>query len=147
MSEKLDEGDQHELASSLRVVIGRLRRRLREGGSLGDFTPSQITVLSHLERHGPSTITVLARAEGVRPQSMVPSVAALEAAGFVAGEPDPADGRQTILSLTPLARAEVASGRAAREDWLFRAITSTLTDAEQEQLLGAVPLLQRIANS
>jgi DNA-binding MarR family transcriptional regulator len=135
------------LASELRVLIGRLRRRLREGTQVGDFTPSQVSVVTFLEREGPSTVTTLAKAEGVRPQSMGANVAVLEAAGYIAGEPDPNDGRQTLLTLTPAARVEIATGRAAREDWLYRAITTNLDDSEQRQLASAIELLKRIANS
>ncbi|MCU1471358.1 MAG: transcriptional regulator [Glaciihabitans sp.] len=135
------------LASELRVLIGRLRRRLREGAQVGDFTPSQVSVVTFLEREGPATVTTLAKAEGVRPQSMGANVAVLEAAGYITGEPDPNDGRQTLLTLTPSARVEIATGRAAREDWLYRAITTNLDDSEQRQLASAIELLKRIANS
>ena len=135
------------VAGELRVVLGRLRRRLRDEVQAGDFTPSQLAVLGRLERDGPATVTTLARAEGVRPQSMGATVAALEAAGFVGGTPDPADGRQTILSLTAAARDTVAAGRAAREDWLFRAIRTTLTSAEQDELATGVELLKRLVDS
>jgi DNA-binding MarR family transcriptional regulator len=135
------------LASELRVLIGRLRRRLREGAQVGDFTPSQVSVVTFLEREGPATVTTLAKAEGVRPQSMGANVAVLEAAGYITGEPDPNDGRQTLLTLTPAARVEIATGRAAREDWLYRAITTNLDDSEQRQLASAIELLKRIANS
>ena len=40
----------------------------------------------------------------MRPQSMGPLIAALEAAGLVSGAPDPKDGRQTMLSLTEACR-------------------------------------------
>jgi DNA-binding MarR family transcriptional regulator len=73
------------------------------------------------------------------------NVAALEAAGLISGIPDPNDGRQTILSLTAACRQKVKAGRAAREDWLFRAIQTNLTPAEQEELARAVELLKRLA--
>src|ERR1700761_9031786 len=82
------------LAAELRVLIARLTRRLREEGHLGDFTWSQVKVLRHLEKDGPATVTTLARAEGVRPQSMSETLAVLKEAGFVSGAPDPEDGRQ-----------------------------------------------------
>lgn len=92
------------LASELRVLIGKLKRRLREEAHSGDLTWSQTAVLSLLEREGPATVTTLAKAEGVRPQSMGATVSVLEAAGLVSGAPDPGDGRQTMLSLTPACR-------------------------------------------
>ena len=108
------------VALDLRVLMGELRRRLRETGHAGDLTWSQTSVLAHLESEGPATVTTLARAQGVRPQSMGANVAVLEAAGLISGAPDPTDGRQTILSLTAAAREEIKSGRTAKEDWLAR---------------------------
>jgi DNA-binding MarR family transcriptional regulator len=100
-----------------------------------------------LERDGPATVTTLARAESVRPQSLGATVSTLQAAGLVAGTPDPADGRQTILSLTDRCRELFQTSRAAKEDWLFRMIQSKLTSGEQEELSAAVELLKRLFDS
>jgi DNA-binding MarR family transcriptional regulator len=135
------------LAGELRVVIGQVMRRLREEAHLLDLSWSQIKVLSHLDRNGPTTVTGLAQAEGVRPQSMGATVAALEATGLVASAPHPTDGRQTLWSLTELCRQKVAENRAAREDWLFQALTSELSPAEQEDLARALNLLRRLAEA
>ena len=135
------------LASELRVLIGKLKRRLREEAHSGDLTWSQTAVLSLLEREGPATVTTLAKAEGVRPQSMGATVSVLEAAGLVSGAPDPGDGRQTMLSLTPACREMIKLSRAAREDWLFRAIRTKLAARELEQLATGVELLKRLVDS
>jgi DNA-binding MarR family transcriptional regulator len=74
-------------------------------------------------------------------------VAALQDAGLVTGTADPKDGRQTILSLTPACEDWIKTNRAAREDWLSRAIQKHLSPAEQEQLASAVSLLKRLAES
>ena len=58
------------LAGDLRSLVAQLRRRFREQAILCEFTPSQIAVLLRLEREGPATVSALARAEGMRPQSM-----------------------------------------------------------------------------
>ncbi|BCG86218.1 MULTISPECIES: MarR family winged helix-turn-helix transcriptional regulator [unclassified Mesorhizobium] len=135
------------LAAELRVVAGRLIRRLREQADTGDLTTSQKSALLHLEREGPATVTTLARAQDMRPQSMGAIVSALQLAGLVEGAPDPADGRQILLSLTAACRDMIATGRAARQDWLFRAIQANLDREEQKQLAGAVELLKRLADS
>jgi DNA-binding MarR family transcriptional regulator len=134
------------MASELRVVLGKLRRRLREHANKGDLSLSQTAVLGYLDREGPATVTALARAEGVRPQSMGAIVAALEDAGLVVGRPDPVDGRQTMISLSTAAREWIKASRAAREDWLSRAIRSHLSPAEQEQLESASALLRRLVD-
>jgi DNA-binding MarR family transcriptional regulator len=135
------------LAAELHTLSGKLKRRLREQASAGDLTPSQTSVLAHLDRDGPTTVTALARAEGVRSQSMGATVAVLEAAGLVKGAPDPKDGRQTILSLTPACQELIKNGRAARQDWLFRAIQTKLTPQEQLQLAASLKLLNRLVDT
>lgn len=135
------------LATELRVLLGQLNRRLREQVHPHDLTASQKSTLLRLERDGPATTSTLARAEGVRPQSMGATVATLESLGMIAGTPDPSDGRQTILSLTPAFRETIAASRAAKEDWLLRAIHAHLSEAEQAELARALDLIKRLANS
>jgi DNA-binding MarR family transcriptional regulator len=134
------------LAQELRALLGKLKRRLREQANGGDLTPSQVSLLLRLEKDGPSTASSLARAEGMRPQSMGSVIAALESAGLVSGTPDPTDGRQTLLSLTDACRRWVAEGRAARQDWLTRTLQARLTPQEQDKLVEAVALLKRLAD-
>lgn len=135
-----------ELVAELRILISSFTRKLRGQASAGDFTPSQRSVLLRLERDGPTTVTALARAEGVRPQSMGATVSSLEAAGHIKGNPDPADGRQTILSLTPRFLTMIQASRAAREDWLVQEIHTCYNAKEQESLAKAIELLKRLVN-
>jgi DNA-binding MarR family transcriptional regulator len=134
------------LAAELRNVIGKLKRRFRVQGQMGDLTMSQVAVLSRLERDGPATVTSLAKAEGMRPQSMSANISALEAAGLVGGAPDPNDGRQTILSVTPAFIDWIKARRAAREDWLLRALQTHFTETEQDELARAAVLLKRLVD-
>ncbi len=134
------------LAAELHALSGKLKRRLREQASAGDLTQSQLAVLGHLDRLGPTTVTALARMEGVRPQSMGATVGGLEALGLIKGSPDAKDGRQTILSLTSTCRELIRSGRAARHDWLLKTIQSRLTPQEQAQLAAAMSLLNRLVD-
>jgi DNA-binding MarR family transcriptional regulator len=132
------------LAADIRIALGALGRRLREQADAGELTSAQKSVLLRLERDGPRTGSALARAEAMRPQSMGAILAVLETAGYVKGAPDPSDGRQTIVSLTDHFRDWASAARAAREDWLHRALQARLTMQEQRQLAGAVELLKRL---
>jgi DNA-binding MarR family transcriptional regulator len=134
------------LAQDLRALLGKIKRRLREQGQVGDLTPSQVSVLLRLEKDGPATASSLARGEGMRPQSIVPVIAALENVGLVAGAPDPMDGRQTILSLTEACRTWVEQGRAARQDWLTQTLQARLSPQEQDKLVEAIELLKRLVD-
>jgi DNA-binding MarR family transcriptional regulator len=147
MKQRPDDKHIATMASELRVLVSQLKRRFREKVNLGDLTSSQLAVLRRLDSDGPATVTTLARAEGMRPQSMGANIAALEAAGLVSGAPDPNDGRQTILSLTAACKEKVEVGRMACDDWLIEAIQKTLAPAEQHELARAIDLLKRLVES
>lgn len=134
------------LAGELRISLGKLIRRVREQAHSGDFTSAQKSVLLRLDRDGPATVSALARAESVRPQSMRITVAGLEALGAITGEPDPTDGRQTLIDLTPGFRKTLKVSRSAKDDWLVRALQVQLSPQEQGELATAVKLLQRLAD-
>jgi DNA-binding MarR family transcriptional regulator len=140
----LDDSEIRAIAGELRALVGKLRRRLAEQSSPGDYTPSQLSVASLLHRGGPTTLTALARAEGMRPQSMSAIVSVLEAGGLVRGSQDPSDGRQTILSLTEHAIQSIEAGRTAKDDWLSGVIRSKLSSREQAELVHALALLNRL---
>ncbi len=130
------------LASQLRVVLGRLFRRLR---SEHRFPLTQVAVLARLERQGALSTAELAVAERVRPQSMGQTVAELEAQGLVDRRPDPADGRRTLLEITDAGRAELHSDRLRREGWLAHALEHHFDGDEREQLARTLELLERLA--
>ncbi len=134
------------LAVEIRTVCGKLKRRLREHGGRSDLTPSQISVLLRLENDGSATVSSLARAEGMRPQSMSAVVTSLQETGLVRGAPDPSDRRQVLMSLTPKCLKWIEEGRAARQDWLTATIAQKLSAYEQERLQAALALLARLVD-
>ncbi|WP_460729714.1 MarR family winged helix-turn-helix transcriptional regulator [Nocardia heshunensis] len=134
-----------EVAAEVRVVVGQLVRRVREQTEESGLTKSQISTLIRLERDGARTATELARAEGIRPQSMGAIVAALEAAGMVTRSADPSDGRKSVLAITDSAREQYRTGELARQDWLTRAMNATLSAEEIEQVAAALELFARLA--
>jgi DNA-binding MarR family transcriptional regulator len=133
-----------DLAAQIRAVLGRLKRRLREQGGQGDLTPSQISVLLRLEKDGAATVSGLARAEGMRPQSMSSIVTSLQNAGLVGSSSDPNDGRQTLMSLSGKCEKLLRESRAARQDWLTTTILQKLSTQEQHKLSAALELLGRL---
>jgi DNA-binding MarR family transcriptional regulator len=132
------------LAAELRAVYRKLKLRVREHGGGNDLTPSQASVLLRLEKDGSATVSSLARAEGMRPQSMSAIVTPLQESGLVIGAPDPSDGRQTLMSLTPKCLKWLQEGRTARQDWLSTTISQKLSVQEQEKLQAALELLKRL---
>ena len=80
----------------------------------------------------------------MRPQSMSAIVTPLQESGLIGGAPDPSDGRQTLMSLTPKCLKWIQEGRAARQDWLTTTISQKLSVQEQEKLQAALALLTRL---
>src|SRR3954447_11764492 len=132
-------------AGDLRALIGRLSRRMRQTSVVGEMTLSQASVLSLLEREGPATPGVLATRERISPQSMGAILISLEAVGLVSRTPDPTDGRSLVISLTEAGLQAVQGARRHREERLARALADTFTAEEQQVLIAALPLLERLA--
>jgi DNA-binding MarR family transcriptional regulator len=128
----------------MRTVFRKLKQRVREHGGGNDMTPSQASVLLRLEAEGPATVSSLARAEGMRPQSMSAIVAPLQETGLISGAADPSDGRQTLMSLTPKCVKWLQKSREARQDWMAPVIAQKLSVHEQKKLQEALELLARV---
>jgi DNA-binding MarR family transcriptional regulator len=134
-----------QAALDLRVVIGRLRRRLLAVSGSTDLSPGQTSVLARLGRSDAASASALAAAEQVRPQSMAVTLATLEAAGLVARTPDPSDGRRQIVTLTAAGRERVEGARDARQEWFTTALEENYTEDERRTIIAAAGLLERIA--
>jgi DNA-binding MarR family transcriptional regulator len=136
------EADIAPLAADLRVVVGQLIRRLRSEQNL--FPLNQASVLGRLDREGPRSVSDLAMAERVRPQSMAQTVGDLEADALVVRSPDPDDRRRALVSLTGAGRARIEADRAAREGWLVKAL-ERLPAGDRETIERAIEILGRLA--
>jgi len=136
--------DAAQAARELRVLVGRLRRRLREVDSVHELTASQLAVLGRLDRDGSVSTSDLAKAERVRPQSMAATVAALEERGLIVRRQDPDDGRRQLIELTPVADEVVSGSRRAREEWLERALRERFSPEELATVVEALGMLERL---
>ncbi|WP_405866547.1 MarR family transcriptional regulator [Streptomyces sp. NBC_01515] len=132
-------------ARDLRVVLSRLRRRIREVATDEDLTPSQESALTLVGKHGAATASALASAEGVRPQSMAATLAALDQHGLIRRSPDPEDGRRQLVTLTEAGRARIEDNRQVREEWLARAFEDRYTERERRTILDALALMERLS--
>jgi DNA-binding MarR family transcriptional regulator len=142
-----DDPDVNDVAGVLRVAIGLLLRRMRQAQVAGELTLPESSALTRLDRGGPATASALAKLEQISPQSMGATLSALEARGLVERQPDPADGRRVVLSVTESGLKMLRDKRNARVEQLAKALSTGFTAAELRQLMEAAPLLERLAQS
>src|SRR5438874_13447586 len=93
------------LATSLRISVSRLARRLRverAAAGLGepDLSETQLAALATLERHGAMTPGELAEHEKVQPPSMTRVISVLVELQLVRREPDPSGRPPVVLPAT-----------------------------------------------
>lgn len=124
-------------------TIGRLVRRMRAAAAQHELSLTEFAVLGRLGREGPTTTAELARAEGMRPQSMSAAVTALEERGLVGRKPHPSDGRQVSIALTERGAAVRSSTKDLKRAWLAQA-TARLDDEERQILARAGDILKRL---
>jgi DNA-binding MarR family transcriptional regulator len=127
-------------------AMGLIVRRARASALNEQLSLTESMVLGRLARSGAQTAADLARAEGMKPQSMGVAVQALEDARFVERTPHPTDGRQMLIAVTPEGHAERARSRAAKRLWLANAIAQ-LDEQERSTLFAAVGIIRRLAEA
>jgi DNA-binding MarR family transcriptional regulator len=134
-------GDE-DLAARLRLVVMRLGRRLRQQAG-DDLSPTLISALVTIERHGPLTLGRLAELERVKRPSVTRFVAALERRGLVACEVDSADRRVHRVAVTAAARRLLQDSRTRKTAYLARHLRE-LPAADVDALAAAVDVLERL---
>ncbi len=132
------------LASSLRLAVMRLSRRLRAERADTSLSLTQLSALATLDRHGELAPGELAAQERVQPPSMTRVVGTLEAAGLVARAAHPSDGRQVRLRVTAAGHALLEEDRRRRDAWLAQRLRD-LPPADLAVLRQAAAVLDRLA--
>jgi DNA-binding MarR family transcriptional regulator len=123
--------------------IGLLVRRVRAAATSHELSMTESSVLRRLAKEGPATTADLARAQGMRPQSMRTVIASLEKMGMIARKPHATDGRQVNIVLTVRGAAEEKSTTEAKRTWLAHVI-SQLGQQERETLFAAGGIIRRM---
>ncbi|MEV6155913.1 MarR family transcriptional regulator [Nonomuraea sp. NPDC052129] len=147
MGDKTEDASAVRTARAIQVTIGRLRRRILNVNDAADITLSQASVLARLSKNGPASASDLAAVEGVRPQSMATTVAALSRLGLVERHPDPNDGRKQLVTLTDPGRERAEGDRAARQAWLARVLEERCTESERQTVVKAMAVLEKLIES
>jgi DNA-binding MarR family transcriptional regulator len=129
-------------AAHLRVVIARTARRLRQEAGV-DLSPSQTATLGTIERRGPITPSEVAACERIQRPTATRVIARLEEAGLINRAADPADGRSSLLTITPDGAALLKRLRANKDAFLARRL-DTLDPEELAVLDRAADILERV---
>jgi DNA-binding MarR family transcriptional regulator len=133
-----------ELAADLRLAVSRLSRRLRQH-AVGGLSPSQVSALASLDRHGPVPMGRLSRLEGVSAPTMTRIVDRLELQGLVTRRADPGDARSAVVELTDEGAGSLARLRHERTAFLAQRL-SGLDAADRAAVTAALPALRRLAD-
>jgi DNA-binding MarR family transcriptional regulator len=130
------------LAARLRLVVGRLNRRIRIDGH-ESIPPLQLSALVTIEQHGPLRLSELARREAVTAPTMSRVLTALDDHGLVIRTPDPADARGVRIVLSEEGALRLNEVRSRRTALIARRLDRL--DAEQRRLLhAAMPALEAL---
>ena len=134
-------------ATDVRRGIFSLGRRLRLGRSAASLTTLELSVLGHVHRRGPLSPGDLAALERVQPQSLTRTLTSLQEHGLTVREPDPADGRRSLLAITTAGLTALRAEMDQRDTWLAAAMSVELTEAEIGLLRLAGELMERLADA
>jgi DNA-binding MarR family transcriptional regulator len=126
-------------------VVSRANARghalLQEAFAAAGSRPYYYRILAALSEHGPASQADIGRSTGIDRSDVTTSLDALCEAGFAARDPDPADRRRNLVSLTGPGRAELQRLDAVL-DAVQAQFLARLTVSEQEVVLG---LMTRLA--
>jgi DNA-binding MarR family transcriptional regulator len=135
-----------DTASRLRVAVGRLSRRLRitAAGSEAGLTPTRISVLLSVDRHGPIPIADLAELESLNPTMLSRAISKLVDDGTLERVSDDRDRRAAWVNVTDAGHRLAERMRRERTDALNEALGGL--DGDDRRLLErALPALEGLA--
>ena len=129
---------------ALRLAVIRLERKLRKSVGGGEVTPSQVSALFCLDRHGPFRIGELARREQIGKSTVTRLVATLETKGLIERSPDDLDARSSFVAITSRGRRILAALADGSNDYLRQRLEA-LGPADRTRILEAVDALTKLA--
>jgi DNA-binding MarR family transcriptional regulator len=135
-------GADPSLNARLRLVVGRLNRRVRIDGH-ESIPPLQLSTLVTVEQHSPLRLSELARREAVTAPTMSRVLAALDEHGLVQRSTDPQDARSVLITLSAEGRRRLEEVRSHRNALIARRLLR-LDDAQRATLVSAMPALEAL---
>ncbi|WP_446666582.1 MarR family winged helix-turn-helix transcriptional regulator [Flexivirga sp. B27] len=134
-----------ELAGGLRTVVNRLAYALRTPVARDGITPTRLAGLMVLKKHGPLRPSGLAERLDITAASASRLIDILLDGGWAQRAPDPADGRASLLSLSPQGAATLEKLRREGTGELATGIEE-LTADDRAALAAALPVLVALAD-
>ena len=128
------------------IIYHRLHRAADDYMSASGLSLARTKVLRQLQRSGPTRQGVLAVHCGVVPHSITDIVDGLERDGLAERQPDPADRRAKLVTLTDKGAAALVVAGAAREK-LLNQVFGAIDPDEREVLAGLLDRLETAASA
>ncbi|MCT1443382.1 MarR family winged helix-turn-helix transcriptional regulator [Corynebacterium glucuronolyticum] len=136
----------YEVADAIRADMTVLYVNYFRLADNGDLTGPQLTILSMLDKEGPSRVSDIAQQEGIQMPTASNAIHNLEKRGLVKRERDPFDRRGILVSITSDGHdtvIEVGKQRTAH----LADVLSVLDQDELELCTKLAPVIKKLANS
>ncbi len=132
-----------DLAVELAIAAGRFTRTVTRLSD-SEMPRALWRILAHLAEAGPCRVTQLAKLDRVSQPTATKLVGRLREAGWVTTEPDPSDGRATLVMITAAGVAKLGALRRGAGAVLAEQIAE-LTPADRDVLVRATELMRQLA--
>jgi DNA-binding MarR family transcriptional regulator len=135
-----------QLGERYLAVHHRMRRTVEDGMTSCGLTLTRTKVLAELQRRGATRPGMLAAEFGISPRTITDIADALERDGLVTRQPDPADRRAALLTVTSAGAAALKVAGATREQ-LLQQVFGALDPADRATLMRLLDTLDHAVAS
>ena len=137
-----------QLSTELRTVVTRLMKKLRSHSPTRErLSLTERAVIRQLDEHRQLLPSELAAREKVTAQSMSQILRHLGELGYITRQPQAADKRKVLVSLSAAGLELLHTVRHERDEWLQQTLRDTCSEQELAQLHGVLPLLARLVEA
>ncbi len=135
-----------ETAARLRTAIGKLSRRLRTtaAGRAAGLTPTGISILLNVDRHGSMRLAELGESEGVNPTMLSRVVSGMLRDGLLERSHDAGDRRAAWVSVTKSGHRLAERMRRERTEAVNAAMRGLSAD-DSRLIEAALPALESLS--
>lgn len=134
------------LSKRIRPAMTKLYVMYFRVAEQSDLTGPQLSIMSRLKENGPSRISAVAQAEGIRMPTASNALHQLEQRDLVRRIRDETDRRGVRVELTPLGETELVRVGEERELYLAEMLDS-LDDADLREAHDLVDIINRLAEA